>query len=194
MLDHLKKYHIILASQSPRRQQLLQGMDIAFEVIAKDSDESFPPETPPLEVAPYLSRKKSMAYTDDELPADFLLITADTLVIVDNKILNKPCGPDDAQRMIRMLQGRRHTVVTGFTLRSSSQMITCSDTSVVDFVPLSEHEIDYYIGAYKPYDKAGAYGIQEWIGYVGIEAVHGSFFNVMGLPTHKLYQALKAFG
>jgi septum formation protein len=193
MLDHLKKYRIILASKSPRRQQLLTGMDIDFEVFVKESDESFPPEMPLQEVAPYLSEKKSLAFADHELPPDFLLITADTVVIVDDQILNKPSDAEDAKRMIGLLQGRRHTVITGITLRSPQHIITLSDASEVDFVALSNDEIEYYIDAYKPFDKAGAYGIQEWIGYVAIASVKGSFFNVMGLPTHKLYEALKEF-
>ncbi|MBK9292448.1 MAG: septum formation protein Maf [Bacteroidetes bacterium] len=194
MLDHLKNYRIILASKSPRRQQLLGGMDIDFEVFTNDCDESFPSDMPPVEVAPYLSRKKSLAYPDNELPKDFLLITADTVVIVDGQILNKPGDTAHARQMLNMLQGRRHLVVTGFTLRSATKILTESDVSEVEFMPLDKDEIDYYVHAYKPFDKAGAYGIQEWIGYVGIASVAGSFFNVMGLPTHKLYQALKHFG
>jgi septum formation protein len=193
MLDQLKKYHLILASRSPRRQQLLRGMDIDFEVKVKESDESFPATMPPMDVAPYLSRKKSLAFSSDELPPGFLLITADTVVIVDEQILNKPSDREDACRMISILQGRHHKVVTGFTLRTQSTILTESDSSLVTFMPLSADEIDYYVSSYQPYDKAGAYGIQEWIGYVGIASVQGSFFNVMGLPTHKLYQAFKHF-
>lgn len=169
-------------------------MDIDFEVIVKESDESFPAGMPPGEVAPYLSLKKSKAYSLDVLPPNCLLITADTVVIVDGQILNKPADWEDARRMISLLQGREHLVVTGFTLRSHNRIITDSDSSLVSFVALTEDEIDYYLSTYEPFDKAGAYGIQEWIGYVGIASVHGSFFNVMGLPTHKLYQALKKFG
>lgn len=168
-------------------------MDIDFEVLVKDSDESFPDKMPTTEVAPFLSRKKSMAFADHELPSGFLLITADTVVIIDDQILNKPADRDDARRMLSLLQGRQHTVVTGFTLRSQHNIFTDKDLSLVDFVPLRDEEINYYVSCYEPYDKAGAYGIQEWIGYVGIASVQGSFFNVMGLPTHKLYQALKNF-
>ena len=193
MLDHLKKYRIILASKSPRRQQLLAGMDIHFEVLVKESDESFPPDMPLQEVAPYLSKKKSMAFAEHELPPDYLLITADTVVIVDDNILNKPADAEEAKRMIGLLQGRRHTVVTGITLRSPQQQITISDATQVDFTTLTRREIEYYVETYRPFDKAGAYGIQEWIGYVAIASVQGSFFNVMGLPTHILYQALKQF-
>lgn len=169
-------------------------MDIDFEIIVNESDESFPAWMPPAEVAPYLSHKKSVAYSSDQLPDHYLLITADTVVIVDDQILNKPTHMEDARRMIRLLQGREHIVVTGFTLRSKNQTITESDSSSVNFVALTDDEIEYYLSTYEPFDKAGAYGIQEWIGYVGIASVHGSFFNVMGLPTHKLYQALKKFG
>ena len=182
MLSNLNKYHIILASKSPRRQELLRDMGVDFSILTKETDESFPPEKPLDEVPKYLSLQKSLAFNEDELPAGFLLITSDTVVICDDEILGKPKDKADAVRMLRLLSGKTHHVVTGVTVRSN-----------VTFATLDDEEIDYYIEHCKPYDKAGAYGIQEWIGYVGISGLEGSFYNVMGLPTRKLYGVLKAF-
>lgn len=193
LLDQLNKYNLVLASQSPRRQQLLKGMDIAFQVLVKDVDESFPPEMPFAEIASFLSVQKSKAYTDDELPENYLLITADTIVISNGIVLNKPGNEDEAKEMLGQLSGRTHKVITGVCLRSDLKSVSFSEISEVSFGRLTAAEIDYYITNYKPFDKAGAYGIQEWIGYMAIRSVKGSFYNVMGLPTHQLYQALKAF-
>ena len=193
MLSNLKKYHIILASKSPRRQELLRGMGVDFEILTKETDESFPPEMPLDEVPKYLSLQKSLAFTDDELPADFLLITSDTVVICEGEILGKPKDREDAERMLQLLSGKTHHVVTGVTVRSAEKTESFAVRSNVAFAQLDAEEIDYYIEHCKPYDKAGAYGIQEWIGYVGISGLEGSFYNVMGLPTRKLYGVLKAF-
>lgn len=193
MLSNLKKYHIILASKSPRRQELLRGMGVDFEILTKETDESFPPEMPLDEVPEYLSLQKSLAFTDDELPADFLLITSDTVVICEGEILGKPKDREDAERMLQLLSGKTHHVVTGVTVRSAEKTESFAVRSNVTFAQLDAEEIDYYIEHCKPYDKAGAYGIQEWIGYVGISGLEGSFYNVMGLPTRKLYQCLKGF-
>jgi septum formation protein len=193
MLSNLKKYHIILASKSPRRQELLRGMGVEFSILTKETDESFPPEMPLDEVPKYLSLQKSLAFNEDELPAGFLLITSDTVVICEGEILGKPKDKADAVRMLRLLSGKTHHVVTGVTVRSTEKTESFAVRSNVTFAALDDEEIDYYIEHCKPYDKAGAYGIQEWIGYVGISGLEGSFYNVMGLPTRKLYGVLKAF-
>ena len=193
MLSNLKKYHIILASKSPRRQELLRGMGVDFEILTKETDESFSPEMPLDEVPKFLSLQKSLAFTDDELPADYLLITSDTVVICEGEILGKPKDSEDAARMLQLLSGKTHHVVTGVTARSAEKTESFAVRSNVTFAELDDEEIDYYIEHCKPFDKAGAYGIQEWIGYVGISGLEGSFYNVMGLPTRKLYQCLKTF-
>ena len=193
MLSNLNNYHIILASKSPRRQELLRGMGVDFEILTKETDESFPPEMPLDEVPKYLSLQKSLAFNEDELPADFLLITSDTVVICEGEILGKPKDREDAARMLRLLSGKTHHVVTGVTVRSKEKTESFAARSNVTFAELDAEEIDYYIEHCRPFDKAGAYGIQEWIGYVGISGLEGSFYNVMGLPTRKLYQCLKEF-
>ena len=193
MLSNLKKYHIVLASKSPRRQELLRGMGVDFEILTKETDESFPPEMPLDEVSKYLSLQKSLAFADEELPADYLLITSDTVVICEGEILGKPKDREDAARMLQLLSGKTHHVVTGVTVRSAEKTESFAVRSNVTFAALDADEIDYYIEHCKPFDKAGAYGIQEWIGYVGISGLEGSFYNVMGLPTRRLYQCLKGF-
>ena len=167
-------------------------MGVKFITLTKETPEDFP-EMPFEQVPKYLSRQKSLAFSDLELPENYLLITADTVVIAENEILGKPVNRDDALRMMHILSGKSHHVVTGVTVRSKTKMGTFSATSKVIFAPLDEEEMAYYVDQYKPFDKAGAYGIQEWIGYVGISGLQGSFYNVMGLPTRKLYQALKNF-
>ena len=193
MLANLKKYHIILASKSPRRQELLRGMGVGFEIMTKETPENYPAELPLDEVPKYLSLQKSLAFKDSELPADYLLITSDTVVICEGEILGKPKDREDAERMLRMLSGKTHHVVTGVTVRSAEKTESFAVRSNVTFAGLEQDEIDYYIEHCQPYDKAGAYGIQEWIGYVGISGLEGSFYNVMGLPTRRLYQCLKVF-
>ena len=192
ILEHLNRYTVVLASKSPRRQELLKGMGVKFVTLTKETREDYP-EMPFEKVPEYLSRQKSLAFTDDELPEGFLLITADTVVIAENEILGKPKDRADAIRMMHILSGKSHHVVTGVTVRSKDKIETFSANSEVTFAPLDEEEMAYYIDQYKPYDKAGAYGIQEWIGYVGISGLQGSFYNVMGLPTSMLYQTLKNF-
>ena len=193
MLENLKKYQIILASKSPRRQELLRGMGVTFSVQTKETPEDFPATMPLDEVPQHLSLQKSLAFSADELPADFLLITADTVVICEGEILGKPKNAEDAFRMLSQLSGKTHHVVTGVTLRSAEKTESFAATSRVAFAALEKDEIDYYIARCQPFDKAGAYGIQEWIGYVGISGLEGSFYNVMGLPTRRLYQVLKSF-
>ena len=193
MLSNLKKYHIILASKSPRRQELLRGMGVAFEILTKETPEDYPKDLP-LDVVPgYLSLQKSLAFANADLPADYLLITSDTVVICENEILGKPRDREDAVRMLQLLSGKTHHVVTGVTVRSAEKTESFAVRSNVTFAQLDAEEINYYIEHCKPFDKAGAYGIQEWIGYVGISGLEGSFYNVMGLPTRKLYQCLKSF-
>jgi septum formation protein len=184
-------YKIILASNSPRRKELLKGLEIDFEVrVISDIDETFPPDTPPDEVPICLARKKADAYLATMQP-DELIITADTIVVLDDDILEKPVDREDAIRMIRRLSGRKHQVVTAVALTTIAKRTEFSVISTVDFAGLTDEEIEYYVDRYKPFDKAGAYGIQEWIGYIGVRSIEGSFYNVMGLPVQRLYQELK---
>jgi septum formation protein len=193
IFNQFDKHNVVLASKSPRRQQLIEGMNIPFTTVLKEVDESFPSTMPVDEIAGYLSKKKAMAFSLDELPENFLLITADTIVVVDNEVLNKPLDREEAIKMLSLLSGRDHKVITGVSIRNAYRMVTFSEESDVRFVPLTQEEICYYVDKYLPYDKAGSYGIQEWIGYIAIESVRGSFFNVMGLPTHRLYRELLGF-
>lgn len=192
ILEHLKRYTVVLASKSPRRQELLKGMGVDYVCLTKETPEQYP-EMPFTAVPEFLSRQKSLAFTDEELPENYLLITADTVVIAENEILGKPKDREDALRMMHVLSNKSHLVVTGVTVRSKEKTKSFSAKSKVTFARLDPEEMSYYIDRYRPYDKAGAYGIQEWIGYVGISGLHGSFYNVMGLPTRKLYQTLKSF-
>lgn len=186
-------YKILLASQSPRRQELLAGLDIAFDVfVKKNIDEDYPAEIPAKEVAAFLSQKKANAYQQD-LNNDVMIITADTVVIQGKRILEKPQDKNQASEMLSHLSNHTHQVITGVTLTTKDKQHTFSSVTEVQFTTLSQDEINYYIDKYQPYDKAGSYGIQEWIGYIGVEHINGSYFNVMGLPVHQLYTALKAF-
>jgi septum formation protein len=191
--SRFRNYHVVLASKSPRRQQLLEGMNISFTTLLKEVDESYPAMLPVGEISGYLSKKKAMAFTIDELPESFLLITADTIVVIDNEVLNKPLDRNEAIRMLTRLSGNHHKVITGVSIRDEQSMVTFSEESDVKFVNLTPEEIEYYVDEYQPFDKAGSYGIQEWIGYIAIESVNGSFFNVMGLPTHRLYLEMMNF-
>lgn len=193
MLDNLKKYNIVLASKSPRRQELLKGIGVDFSILTKEVDESFPSKLPLIDVAPFLSLKKANAFEDSELPENYMVITADTVVIVENEILGKPKNRDDAVRMMNLLSGKVHKVVTGVTVHTKEKTKTFSVISKVTFETLDNQEVGYYIDNFRPYDKAGAYGVQEWIGYIGVSNVEGSYYNVMGLPTQRLYKVLKEF-
>lgn len=185
-LDNLRGYDVILASGSPRRRELLAMLDVDFRVDTSHSvDETVPEGLPVEEVAPYLSRLKAMAYPLSEGDGK-LVITADTVVIIDGKVLGKPVDEADARSMLMELQGRTQKVVTGVTVRTAEDMTTFSAESEVEFAPLTEEEIAYYVDRYRPLDKAGAYGIQEWIGAAGIKGINGSFYNVMGLPVQRL--------
>ena len=190
MFEH---YIFTLASASPRRRELLKGLDIDFTVEpGKDEKEAYSEGMPHTEIPEFLARHKSESFHRELVPHE-VLITADTLVFLDEKILGKPHSSEEAHQMLRALSGRTHTVTTGMALRTRERIHTFSDTTEVDFRPLADSEIDYYIKTYRPFDKAGAYGIQEWIGYTGITAIRGSYFNVMGLPVQRLYTELCNF-
>ena len=189
--DRLKNYRLILASASPRRRELLAACDLDFVLAEKfECEELYPADLAAEKVAEYLSQLKSNAYPHPLCEGDILL-TADTVVILGDKILGKPHSKEEAVEMISSLSGATHKVVTGVTLRTLSQTISFSAESLVSFRTLDAEEVSYYVEKYRPMDKAGAYGIQEWIGYIGIEGIEGSFYNVMGLPVQRLYQALK---
>ena len=191
MLNNLEKYDVVLGSNSPRRRELLNDMGVTFRVEAiKGIDETYPASLPVEEIPVYLARIKADGHP---LQANELLITADTIVVLDETVLGKPAGEADAHRMLRALSGRDHRVISGVCVTTASRTESFSDTSIVRFAELTDEEIDYYIKHYRPFDKAGAYGIQEWIGNIGISGISGDFYNVMGLPTRKLYQLLKTF-
>lgn len=179
---------IILASNSPRRKELLGGLGVDFEVrVMKGVDEAYPDTLPAKDVAEYISREKASVY---DVADDELLITADTVVIVGDDILGKPKDADDAHRMLREISGRTHQVVTGVCLTTAKEQRSFSVVTDVTFKQLSDEEIDFYIRNYRPYDKAGAYGIQEWIGYIGVTGLNGSYYNVMGFPVQRVYEEL----
>jgi septum formation protein len=180
---------LILASNSPRRKQLLAEAGFEFSVEALPTDESFPDTLPTEEVAAYISREKAEAFRG--IRPEHIILTADTVVIADHQILAKPSDQSDAFRMLRVLSGRSHEVVTAVSLLSNDSIQTVSDSATVYFRELADSEITYYIEQYKPFDKAGSYGIQEWIGMVGIEKIEGSFYTIMGLPVHIVYQLLR---
>ena len=187
-------YQLILASASPRRKELLAGLNIPFEVRLIDGiDETYPSELPINEVPLYISQKKAAAYKANVSPQTIVL-TADTVVVCNEQILGKPIDEADAQRMLQMLSGKTHRVITGVTLLVEGNSKSFSVATDVTFKPLSATEIDYYIRTFKPFDKAGAYGIQEWIGYIGVTAINGSYFNVMGLPVQRIYEELHTLG
>ncbi|MDR1880036.1 MAG: Maf-like protein [Tannerellaceae bacterium] len=193
MLAITDRYTIILGSQSPRRRELLAGLGIAFEVRPMPGvDESYPASLDKEEIPVYIAANKAKAYSSVLQPNE-LLITADTLVWIDGRILGKPTDRADAAAMLRLLAGNTHHVITGVCLTTREKTVTFSVTSTVRMASLSKEDIDYYIDTFRPYDKAGAYGIQEWIGYVAVEAINGSFYNVMGLPIQRVYQELMKF-
>ncbi len=185
-------YNLILASKSPRRQQLLASLDVAFSVQTKDVDETYPKTLKNEQVPLYLAELKAKAF-QQELQANDLLITADTVVCVDDNILGKPGSYDEAYGMLKQLSARQHRVITGVCLSAVHKSTSFFAQTEVEFTALSHDEIDYYIRQFKPFDKAGAYGIQEWIGSIGITHINGSFYNVMGLPIQKLYQEIVNF-
>lgn len=182
-----------MASNSPRRRELLCAMMPNVEVApSREVDETYAGTMPAVDAPVYLSQIKSEAYAD--LATDnAVVVTADTVVIVDNRILGKPADADEARAMLRLLSGRSHQVVTGVTLRSGSKTLSFAEVTDVTFAPLTQSEIEHYVSQYRPFDKAGSYGIQEWIGYIGISGINGCYYNVMGLPLHALYRNLQEF-
>jgi septum formation protein len=186
----MDKYKIILASKSPRRQELIKGLELSYKVKTYEVDESFPDTLRAEEIALYLAEKKALAYSD-EIEDDEVLLTADTIVWINDHVLNKPEDEQEAFRMLSEICGTKHTVYTGVCLRTSLDMVTFFESSEVYIKKLSEDEIWHYIKKYKPFDRAGSYGIQDWFGYVAVEKIDGCFYNVMGLPVSRLYDELK---
>ena len=189
----MKAKKIILASNSPRRRELLAGLDISFEVkVIPGIDESYPEDLPAVEVPQYISKAKAEAYLG-MIDDDTMVITADTVVVLDDEILGKPVDDDDARRILHKLSGKTHQVITGVCLTSLDKQRVFAVTTGVTFKQFTEQEIDYYVSHYHPLDKAGAYGIQEWIGHIGVTALNGSYFNVMGLPVQRIYMEMQDF-
>mgnify|MGYP003391963484 FL=1 len=199
MLEDLKKYSVVLASNSPRRKELLSGLGVNFSVkTLPDVDESFPDALKGEEIPLFIARKKADAYkvlfssvTSNEVEEPLLVITADTIVWLEDEVLGKPANATEARAMLSKLSGKKHQVITGVCLTTASWQKSFAAVSEVQFSSLTEEEVDYYIQNYCPYDKAGAYGVQEWIGFIGVESIQGSYFNVMGLPIQRLYRELK---
>ncbi|MBK8580592.1 MAG: septum formation protein Maf [Flavobacteriales bacterium] len=183
-------WRLVLASASPRRRQLLQGLGLPVEITSVDVDETPPAGMPAAEVAEFLARKKAMAW-QGELANDQVLVTADTTVLLGELLLNKPVDAEDARRMLGLLAGKEHRVITGVCLRTGSATTSFSDTAKVRFASMSAEEIAYYVERHMPLDKAGAYGVQDWLGFTTVERIEGSFYTVMGLPMHRVYAALK---
>lgn len=191
ILPNLKQYKIVLCSNSPRRKELLKGLGLNFQTRIIDGiDESYDKSLPGEDIAKMISEKKAESYKAT-MSSDELIITADTIVYVDGEVLGKPQDRNDAVRMLKMISGKCHDVITGVCLLTSNKRISFSVKTKVSFAQITDDEISFYIENYKPYDKAGAYGIQEWIGYIGVDSIQGSYFNVMGLPIQRLYSELK---
>ena len=191
ILPILKQYKIVLCSNSPRRKELLKGLGLNFQTRIIDGiDESYDKSLPGEDIAKMISEKKAESYKAT-MSSDELIITADTIVYVDGDVLGKPQNKIDAARMLKMISGKCHDVITGVCLLTSNKRISFSVKTKVSFAQITDDEISFYIENYKPYDKAGAYGIQEWIGYIGVDSIQGSYFNVMGLPVQRLYSELK---
>ena len=193
--------HIILASNSPRRKELLAGLGIPYDVfVLQGIDEFYPDTLPANEVAEYIARKKAKAYRNENAKLSIIncqlsiILTADTIVVCDGEILGKPRDAADACAMLRKLSGKTHQVYTGYCLQTADKTVSGTVCSDVTFKELSDEEITYYVEKYKPLDKAGAYGIQEWIGYIGITGIRGSYYNVMGLPVQRIYEEIKKLG
>ena len=191
LLDELKNYKIYLASKSPRRRELLSDMGIRYELFSTDVEESYDPTLPPSEVVQYLSKLKLSTIDMSQYPANTIFIACDTIVVVDGKIIGKPKDHAEALFMLRQLSGHTHKVLSGLTVATPARRLTDYRATDVTFAELPDSELRYYVEQYQPLDKAGAYGVQEWIGCVGIKSITGSFYNVMGLPTRLLWEILK---
>jgi MAF protein len=191
LFEKLKNYKVILASGSARRHQLLEELGIDFEVVIKPFDESFPDNLRGEQIAEYISSAKAKMFVND-VKDNEIIITADTIVWLDDKILGKPLDKADALRMLREISGKTHEVITGVSVLYNKKIITFTDTTKVTFKEITEDELNYYVEKYSPYDKAGAYGIQEWIGLAACSRIEGSFYNVMGLPVQKLYEVMNS--
>jgi septum formation protein len=191
-IDNLQKYRIILASRSPRRQQMLKDMGISFDILTQDYPETYPPHLSGRDIAEFLSREKAFLFRS-KISDNEIVITADTIVWCNNEVLGKPADTNDARRMLMALSGNTHEVITAVTLLSMAKEHTFSESTLVTFEKLSGEEIASYIERYKPFDKAGAYGIQEWIGLAACSRIEGSYFNVVGLPVQRLYKELRLF-
>ncbi len=190
-LENIQHYKIVLASNSPRRRELLSGLNLEYTVrVLPDIDESYPDTLKGEEIPMYISREKAKAYRNS-MAEDELIITADTVVCINEKVLGKPRTQEEAKEMLRELSGKTHQVITGVCLMTCGLQRTFSATTQVTFDVLTEDEIEFYVEKFRPLDKAGAYGVQEWIGFVGVSRLEGSYFNVMGLPVQRLYQELK---
>ena len=189
----ITNYKVLLASNSPRREELLRGIDIDFEVkVLPDIDESYPDNIPSEEIAEFVAIKKAKPYAAS-LHEDELLLTADTIVLLEDTVLGKPANKKEAKQMLRQLSGKTHRVITGVCLTSTKKQTSFSATSDVEFGKLTDQEIEYYVERYSPMDKAGAYGVQEWIGYVAVKHISGSYYNIMGLPIQRVYRELIKF-
>lgn len=193
MLENLKKYNVVLASNSPRRKELLKRLGIPFKVRTLFGiDESFPDSLRGEDIVRYISRNKAKAYRTSMAPNE-LLITADTIVYLGGQVMGKPRSAEEAKAMLHRLSGNVHQVITGVTIVAGERMDNFAVTTQVKFADITDDEVDFYVDNYLPFDKAGAYGIQEWIGLVAVEEIKGSYFNVVGLPVQRLYQRLKTF-
>lgn len=192
IIDNPNNYKIILASRSPRRQQLLTELGLKFDTLIKEYEEIYPKDLTGEEIARFVAREKAASFRN-EISANEIVIAADTVVWCNNKILGKPLNREDAIRILKEISGNTHEVITGVSILSLSKEVTFTDSTKVTFEPISEKEIYFYVDKYKPYDKAGAYGIQEWIGIIACSRIEGSYFNVVGLPVQRLYKELQSF-
>ena len=192
LLPNLQDKHLILASKSPRRQALLKGLEVDFEIRIRDTDESWPQDMDRTKVAEYIAKKKAAAFEGELAPSD-VLITSDTTVYLKGELLEKPANRADALRMLSELNGQTHTVYTAVCITTTQKQVVFTDATHVTFARMTPEELEHYVDVYEPYDKAGAYGAQEFMGYVGVEKLEGSYFTVMGLPLHRLYAELKGF-
>ena len=190
--EKLKSYNIILGSKSPRRRELLTELELDFKIKTSEKKESYPKNLRNIEIAKFIAQQKAK-FISSSLSKNYLLITADTIVIKDEKIIHKPKNQDEGIKILNQLSGRTHQVITGVCIKSNTKEVVFASSTEVSFNKLSNNEIIYYLKKYKPFDKAGCYGIQEWIGHIGIKKINGTYNNVVGLPTEELYQKLKSF-